>query len=608
MTKRFHVAVALSGALVATVGLVTAGCQGGSTGGGFYYTQAASVSSTSAPHDDPAGVACTSCHTSGDFTRAIGDASCKTCHQATGAHGGHSCLACHDPHVQHQKALDPTSLGRFLLTTINGRSVRFVGKTGPGSFADGDATHDGVCEVCHSQTSFYRIDGTAPLAHGTDGLDCTTCHTHQAGFAPPFRLSDPHRSLSCTACHQSGASFTRYDSITSASCTDSCHRPDGTGTATAADVHGSSVVGSKYGTWGAECKDCHNPHQQEQLIANASPHSKLVKTQIVTPAGNKATVRLVADRGPGGLADGDGTYDGACEVCHTRTEFHRGDASGNHVHFEGQRCTNCHKHAKGFQPDSASCMVCHSVARDDGDGLPAGGRRAVTGEFSLASHHVRAALGEQACLTCHDQSTHRSGYVVLIDPDSGGLIRETSPGAFRNPLTAGYPLSNFCGNCHDGDGARRLAAPMDPFRDGVAPALASRHGNLHAEAGSATEGSFALECTSCHGTHGGGKFAMLPVDGGGTFVLDGAGTRHAVTLEGATGVNSFDDGQNDATAMCVTCHLGQFNPSNHVNGVHAFGDYRRDDCTACHTHSQDQVGGTVDGFITPARCQQCHVP
>ncbi len=60
-------------------------------------------------------------------------------------------------------------------------------------------------------------------------------------------------------------------------------------------------------------------------------------------------------------------YDGICEVCHTETKYHRGDPSGDHDHFPGVNCSNCHKHSDYFQPTGITdhpqtvtdCSNCH---------------------------------------------------------------------------------------------------------------------------------------------------------------------------------------------------------------------------------------------------------
>jgi len=62
------------------------------------------------------------------------------------------------------------------------KTVRFFRSEGANSFADGDATYDGICEVCHTQTSHHRNDGLAPNQSHNDGSRCTTCHPHANGF------------------------------------------------------------------------------------------------------------------------------------------------------------------------------------------------------------------------------------------------------------------------------------------------------------------------------------------------------------------------------------------------------------------------------------------
>ncbi|MEW6219311.1 MAG: cytochrome c3 family protein [Thermodesulfobacteriota bacterium] len=75
-------------------------------------------------------------------------------------------------------------------TPNSGRqTVRFFNTTGPNSYADGDASSDGVCEVCHTRTTHFRNDGSAPdqlhsnVGGGQAGRNCVACHAHANGFA-----------------------------------------------------------------------------------------------------------------------------------------------------------------------------------------------------------------------------------------------------------------------------------------------------------------------------------------------------------------------------------------------------------------------------------------
>lgn len=75
-------------------------------------------------------------------------------------------------------------------------TVKFFDKEGTNSFADGDGTYDGVCEVCHTQTTHFRNNGGGSdpkhtnIGTGIPGTNCISCHTHPEGF-----------KASCNACH-----------------------------------------------------------------------------------------------------------------------------------------------------------------------------------------------------------------------------------------------------------------------------------------------------------------------------------------------------------------------------------------------------------------------
>ena len=77
--------------------------------------------------------------------------------------------------------------------TSTWKPVRFFGQTGSNSFADSDATLDGVCQVCHTKTAHFKNDGTGVDQmhanadrgdpNGAAGENCTDkCHQHIGGF------------------------------------------------------------------------------------------------------------------------------------------------------------------------------------------------------------------------------------------------------------------------------------------------------------------------------------------------------------------------------------------------------------------------------------------
>ena len=95
--------------------------------------------------------------------------------------------------------------GQYIKNYINvnglNKQVKFFDQTGTKSFADGDATYNGVCEVCHTQTEHYKNNGGAPdqnhsnLCSGEKGgTNCITCHNHTNGFGHGYKNN-------CTDCH-----------------------------------------------------------------------------------------------------------------------------------------------------------------------------------------------------------------------------------------------------------------------------------------------------------------------------------------------------------------------------------------------------------------------
>jgi hypothetical protein len=108
---------------------------------------------------------------------------CSDCHtQAT--HMGDNCQTCHAAHNTGNIKGIRDSLRAPNRTSV---SVKFLGYTGINSFADGNGTHDGICEVCHTATKYYRRDGSGFANHSGgsnyNSKNCTSCHSHQTGFS-----------------------------------------------------------------------------------------------------------------------------------------------------------------------------------------------------------------------------------------------------------------------------------------------------------------------------------------------------------------------------------------------------------------------------------------
>src|SRR4030042_1051836 len=94
--------------------------------------------------------------------------------------------------------------GQYIKDVLNTKTVKFFDQTGTNSFADGDTTYNGVCEVCHTKTenpvthvARFRNTGNQDIDH-FPGQQCTICHPHTEGF----KGSESPGGFSCEVCHK----------------------------------------------------------------------------------------------------------------------------------------------------------------------------------------------------------------------------------------------------------------------------------------------------------------------------------------------------------------------------------------------------------------------
>ncbi|MFQ5429742.1 MAG: cytochrome c3 family protein [Phycisphaerae bacterium] len=540
----------------------------------------------------------------GMLLRAANDETlCQICHTN---HVGHTpsgpwqptCLDCHDTH-------DPSNMNLALIASsvLNQTlgqlmPVVFTATTGANSFDDGDpAVNDGICQVCHTSTTYHRYDGSG-VPHN-DGADCTSCHPHDSGFLPVG-------GSSCIACHSSpqgprpavvnpdgsGGHHLLGGVLTDADCVE-CHdtsqhqggtvrlwtdpaNPGGAsfgvdGTAVQLDSFCAAchdgmthpTIHTPQSAWNPSCTECHELH--DPANANLSLVRDSVHNQTLV---QDFPVVFTSTTGANSFDDGDpAVNDGICQVCHTSTTYHRYDGSGV-PHNDGADCTACHPHPDGFMPTAGSCSDCHATAQ--------GGRRPVVGEFALASHHLQGTLLDDAdCVVCHEMTQHQQGQVRLFDVDNPATVITLNGDPTTTPAEA-LKLEAFCLACHDANGAGGAA----PFTDGIMPmpidpaVWAAASHKLGGAAGQMTcfgDG----ETTGCHGTgHGSAKRKLLaPAD--------------------ASQPPVAGDPLREEEGMCYTCHdsdgpaaadiQSQFALANHHN-VSAVDqtDGSRVECTDCH--------------------------
>jgi DNA-binding beta-propeller fold protein YncE len=438
--------------------------------------------------------------------------------------GNIKCATCHDPHSNDAGApyLRVGNVGDAMCKTCH--APRNEGPAGLGTHAVGFVYPGGTGE--------YPEDGDlAPLLLKNDKVECQTCHAVHYGDSGGANEGDGDGMLLrifndqrlCQTCHT------------------------------------EHVGHSPAGDWQPTCKDCHDIHDPDNV------NLSLIATSVYNQTlGEDRPVVFTARTGPNSFNDGDPAQDdGICQVCHTATNYHLYDGSG-FAHHEGENCTICHPHGAGFMPTGGSCVDCHAVPQDNGDGVPAEGRRAVVGEFPVGDAHAHygGELDNDACTVCHYMSAHMGGTVNLIDADTGALYSFVTP----DQLATDPDTSDFCQSCHDADGATRLATPFDPFGNGsAAPDVASkflgalqwnewygdefcfgeegteRGVNSHHDISDADQffSGARIECLHCHSAHGSGASQPL--------------------VDPDDGLAPWSGGAN---AFCLTCHDGGNGPSD----------------------------------------------
>jgi len=432
-----------------------------------------------------------------------------------------------------------------------------------------------------AQTPFSILGVDAPHGDSTKLANlCADCHFGYNALNQPATLNDK-----CLSCH------------------------NGT-TAPAAESHR-----------GMACTTCHNPHHQEQERAYGSTYSKLVKTNI-----NGHTVKLMASSGTNSFADGDGTRDGVCEVCHTTTKYHRNDGTGQ-SHNNGANCTTCHPHDLGFAGAAGgpNCLGCHQYAM--------GSRRPIGTDFSSSKPHHPLTFNSNGnltspvdnnCLICHNDypNQHANGTVNLrAVPDSAGV---------RNDSTSvGNNRTTWCLKCHDGNNpdpqyrlSGQIGSDKRPYLSGT---------NAHTGYG------VGDGCNACHDPSNGHQ---QPIQFFSSFYLDGKEENNCYGCHGGGANVSYNNqymenirvaylggsvssrsshvdpdslSTTDGHVFCRNCHDPHL--LNHTtnllidpqNITQPWTGTRNDFCLRCHDGSR-VAAPTHTGVTLSSLCTDCHLP
>ncbi|MCX6294521.1 MAG: hypothetical protein NTX97_00405 [Bacteroidetes bacterium] len=549
--------------------------------------------------------------------------SCSNCHMLHSSVGGaltavngnpNLCISCHNP--VGIASTKPLSNADKAIPGVSGNShswskpsVNATYQTNLTTDPDmvtrlaGDSI---ICSTCHDQHNPNTYGTFLRISNSEGGL-CVNCHTardvkryadnpankgtHPVGVA--YNASDPRffattlplsptSKVTCSTCHKAHYATSTNGTILRVSSSD-------------AICIGCHTYASATGTLNHKnmsCTTCHYSH------SNGSNNIYLVNGIINTPSSGLKTAVFTTDVSGSNFADGTGTYNGVCEVCHTTTDHYTNTSMGTidarHIVSPVTKCVTCHPHNTGFSAQT-DCMACHNAIADKPLVGPAGGRRQIVdasgdglgagGDFKRTSHHVTGAIPNVAdCIKCHFMGDHKLGQVKLLDPDLGYLNIIT-----YDPLNK-KSIERFCIKCHDQDGSN---GDLTPFSDGVnvplvdsVKWLASAHkGNVNTET-----------CLSCHDNgHGSNKSTMLEPS---TYAGPGTGT----------------DVMNEEEGFCLKCHgaagLATIKVHLAFSGTNTLTNFFKHDPNNTYRKHKpgESAGADFAGANRHIECVDCHNP
>ncbi len=303
-----------------------------------------------------------------------------------------------------------------------------------------------TCESCHTGTASVVGSYTAPLKD----LNATAGHGQYA------------LANQCTACHDAtsahiGPASTKRLLVAGNGLCDSCHTTaSGKGLPEARidlPVHGpfahyTTTADSRAG----ECAGCHDTHG----TTNRASVRTVINGQTINYTNTSTGFRVT-------VPNGNGIYNGLCQVCHTKVKYFRNNAPPSLSHNGGKNCLSCHTHKTvsfAFAPVGGGCGGCHGyppVSNMSSFGVTNNYTSAKLQDYSggggahaVAGHIPKSATQSEAwanCSKCHYNTDHNGGGTpvkqnfvnVVVDPQY----------KFNNATSIVY-TGNTCSNvsCH----------------------------------------------------------------------------------------------------------------------------------------------------------------
>ncbi len=454
-----------------------------------------------------------------------------------------------------------------------------------------DTAYNKLCRSCHNDIDAPRMKMHSSLqidnGYGDWTIECITCHNphYQKQFRTYGSVSYLYQgtvsSVTTTTLTRNGADWTT-DQYKGLIVVPNISKKD----------YNYKITGNTEDTLTVK-----GPVKLTQVSVGSTfaiVYGGLVKEIIATPNSGDRTVKFFNSTGANSFADGNTTYDGVCEVCHTQTLFHSNSAAGDHAHNIPSKCTTCHQHTKGFK--GAGCDVCHgyppvvNTVTGGPDGLA--NNPTATGSTTAGVHNTHVTTKLYACQICHYNSvgtgsTHANNKVTI----GFSLFSGTYPGgSYNGQATANYDSSQ--GNTNVTNSGSKTCSNI--YCHGRLPDGTVWGGGQN----TTPQWDGSVTCTSCHDT--GGSLSYLS-------------TRHRRHTNESK--HSF---------ACEKCHYQTASGSNsiknqsyHANnakdvvfsagGAFAGGDKS---CTNTYCHSNAR-GGAPNVSVkwsdsTPMQCDSCH--
>lgn len=241
---------------------------------------------------------------------------------------------------------------------------------------------------------------------------------------------------------------------------------------------------------------------------------------------NGNPVKFFDRKGANSFSDGDGVYNGVCEVCHTQTMYHKKNGSGD-SHYPAVRCSICHNHVDGLLESDhttrsgADCEGCHGHDNGWNGGNYFGTTTSHSTHTENDSDDLKGPLID--CGTCHDiynypyfksgTDGNSDGKIDLSETDvcdtchspdgSFDGVDDAAIGAKNNWSSSVYDSQTlkagkekWCAGCHDGSVADVNNRPGNSRADGTGVWAPEVIGD------NTTYGFYVsghnIDCLSCH--------------------------------------------------------------------------------------------------------------